>query len=63
MTGVFAVWYGTFRFLTDFLREYDTTLYGLSGAQYGSVALVAVGVWLLATSSRRPEVDVAEPAQ
>jgi hypothetical protein len=38
-------------------------LYGLTGAQYGSVALVAVGVWLLATTSRRPEVDVAEAAQ
>jgi phosphatidylglycerol:prolipoprotein diacylglycerol transferase len=63
MTGVFAIWYGTFRFLTDFLREYDTTLFGLTGAQYGSIALVAVGIWLLATTSRRPEVGVTEPAQ
>jgi phosphatidylglycerol:prolipoprotein diacylglycerol transferase len=61
MTGVFAVWYGTMRFLTDFLREYDTTLYGLTGAQYGSIVLVAVGIWLLATPSRRPVVDEVEP--
>jgi phosphatidylglycerol:prolipoprotein diacylglycerol transferase len=54
MTATFAVMYGTLRFLTDFLRTYDTTLFGLTGAQYGSLALVAVGIWLFATVSRRP---------
>jgi phosphatidylglycerol:prolipoprotein diacylglycerol transferase len=54
MTAVFAISYGTFRFLTDFLREYDQTLFGLTGAQYGSILLVGVGIWLLLTVRRRP---------
>jgi phosphatidylglycerol:prolipoprotein diacylglycerol transferase len=54
MTAVFAICYGTFRFLTDFLREYDQTLLGLTGAQYGSILLVGVGIWLLVTVRRRP---------
>lgn len=62
MTATFAVMYGTARFLTDFLREFDTTLAGLTGAQYGSLALVAVGIYLFATASRRPDVPAdAEP--
>jgi phosphatidylglycerol:prolipoprotein diacylglycerol transferase len=60
MTATFAVLYGTARFLTDFLREFDTTLAGLTGAQYGSLALIAVGIYLFATTSRRPHV-AAEP--
>ena len=60
MTAIFSIWYGTFRFLTDFLREYDATLLGLTGAQYGSIALVALGVWLLATRSRRARSGSAE---
>ena len=59
MTAIFCIWYGTFRFLTDFLREYDTTVFGLTGAQYGSLALIAVGIWVLATTSRREAAPVA----
>ena len=64
MTATFAVMYGTSRFLTDFFREYDTTLGGLTGAQYASLLLVAVGVWLFATTARRQDIAPAtEPEQ
>ena len=59
MTAIFCIWYGTSRFLTDFLREYDTTVFGLTGAQYGSLALVAVGIWVLATTSRRESAPMS----
>jgi prolipoprotein diacylglyceryl transferase len=54
MTAVFAISYGTLRFLTDFLRINDQTLLGLTGAQYGSILLVGVGVWLAVSVRRRP---------
>jgi prolipoprotein diacylglyceryl transferase len=60
MTAIFSIWYGTFRFLTDFLREYDATVLGLTGAQYASIALVAVGIGLLATRSRRARTSSAD---
>ena len=59
MTATFAVMYGTCRFLTDFLRTYDTTVLGLTGAQYGSLLLVAVGLYLFATRSRRRAAPLA----
>jgi phosphatidylglycerol:prolipoprotein diacylglycerol transferase len=63
MTAVFAICYGTLRFLTDFLRTYDQTLFGLTGAQYGCILLVAVGIWLLVAVRRRPaEVESTEPS-
>lgn len=45
--GVFAVWYGAARFLTDFLRVYDRTMLGLTGAQWACLALVVAGIWAL----------------
>jgi phosphatidylglycerol---prolipoprotein diacylglyceryl transferase len=62
MTGTFAVMYGTLRFLTDFLRAFDTTFWGLTGAQYASMALVAVGVVILATTNRRPDQMLTDDA-
>jgi len=59
MTGTFAVLYATMRFLTDFLRTFDTTFAGLTGAQYASMALLAVGIAILATTSRRDDPAVA----
>jgi phosphatidylglycerol---prolipoprotein diacylglyceryl transferase len=61
MTATFAIAYGVLRFLTDFLRAYDQTLWGLTGAQYGSIVLVGVGVWLLLVGSKRQPARV--PAQ
>jgi prolipoprotein diacylglyceryltransferase len=60
MTAVFAISYGTFRFLTDFVRVYDQTLLGLTGAQYGSILLVAVGIWLLVKVRRGGVPDQAD---
>lgn len=63
MTAVFAISYGTLRFLTDFLRAYDQTLFGLTGAQYGCILLVGVGIWLLLAVRRRPaDVQTTEPS-
>lgn len=45
--GVFLVWYGVGRFATDFLRIYDGTILGLTGAQWMSLALVPTGIWVL----------------
>jgi phosphatidylglycerol:prolipoprotein diacylglycerol transferase len=56
LTVTFLLWYGTQRFLTDFLREYDRTVAGLTGAQYLSIGMVVGGLLLatrLRTRSRR----------
>lgn len=51
--GIFFVWYGAFRFLTDTVRIYDARLAGLTGAQWAGVALVLVGLLVLATMGNR----------
>jgi phosphatidylglycerol:prolipoprotein diacylglycerol transferase len=63
MTGTFAVLYGTMRFITDFFRTFDTTFGGLTGAQYASMALVVVGIAILATTSRRADHPMTEDAE
>jgi prolipoprotein diacylglyceryltransferase len=45
--GVFLLWYGFGRFGTDFLRTYDDTVAGLTGAQLMCLVLVPVGLWVL----------------
>ena len=47
LMGVFVIWYGVTRFLTDLLRTNDDTTLGLTGAQWMSLALVPVGLWVL----------------
>jgi len=41
--AVFLLWYGAARFGTDFLRTYDDTVAGLTGAQLMCLVLVPVG--------------------
>jgi hypothetical protein len=41
------------RFASDFLREYDRELFGLTGAQYMTIALVVLGAWFLRTARHR----------
>lgn len=53
MTGTFAVAYGVLRFLTDFLRINDRTLYGLTGAQYMTIALTAFGIVVIYLALKR----------
>ena len=45
--AVFLLWYGAARFGTDFLRTYDDTVAGLTGAQLMCLVLVPVGLWVL----------------
>ena len=47
LTGVFMVGYGVLRFSTDFLRTYDTLMFGLTGAQYMCLVLVPCGLVVL----------------
>ncbi len=46
MTATFLLWYGVQRFSTDFLRAYDRTFGGLTGAQYLCIGMVAFGAVL-----------------
>jgi prolipoprotein diacylglyceryltransferase len=56
LTVTFLVWYGTQRFLTDFLRAYDETVAGMTGAQYLCIGMVAGGLLLaLRLRARQPE--------
>jgi phosphatidylglycerol:prolipoprotein diacylglycerol transferase len=52
LATLFALWYGVQRFGTDSLRAYDGRTYGLTGAQYLSVALFAFGVVLVVRRRR-----------
>jgi phosphatidylglycerol:prolipoprotein diacylglycerol transferase len=47
LIGLFCLWYGVARFLTDFLRGYDEKKFGLTGAQWMCVVLVPTGLWIL----------------
>ena len=47
LIGIFCVWYGVARFSTDFLRGYDETKLGLTGAQWMCVGLVPAGLFIL----------------
>jgi phosphatidylglycerol:prolipoprotein diacylglycerol transferase len=58
MTATFLLWYGTQRFLTDFLRAYDERLGGLTGAQYLCLALIVAGLILAARIRRHSPADV-----
>jgi prolipoprotein diacylglyceryltransferase len=53
----FLLWYGTQRFFTDFLRAYDETVAGLTGAQYLSIGMV-IGGLILAARLRRDHQGV-----
>ena len=62
--GWACVWYGPARFLLDFLRHpaTDARYLGLTPAQYGSVPLALLGVYLLWTyRGRPPDRGPAEP--
>jgi len=59
LTATFLLWYGVQRFLTDFLRAYDRTVFGLTGAQYLCIGLVAAGL-ILAVRLRARDRRAAE---
>ena len=53
MTATFLLWYGVQRFSTDFLRAYDERVFGLTGAQYLCIGMVAAGLVLAVRLRRR----------
>ncbi len=46
LTATFLLWYGVQRFATDFLRSYDKTFLGLTGAQSVCIGLFGAGAIL-----------------
>jgi phosphatidylglycerol:prolipoprotein diacylglycerol transferase len=56
LTVAFLLWYGTQRFLTDFLRAYDRTVAGLTGAQYLCLGMVIAGIALAIGLRRSPTI-------
>jgi phosphatidylglycerol:prolipoprotein diacylglycerol transferase len=53
LTATFLLWYGVQRFSTDFLRAYDRTVLGLTGAQYLCIGLIVAGL-VVVVRLRRP---------
>ena len=57
--GLFCVYYGVARGLSDFLRVNDKTVVGLTGAQWMCVLLIPTGVWILTRVRRAVARDAA----
>lgn len=53
LAGIFSIGYAVCRFGSDFLRTYDPTVYGFTGAQYMTMLLLPVGLWFLLSARRR----------
>ena len=47
LTAHFLIWYGFFRFLLDFLRDYRADLLGLPSGQWFNISMVLIGVVML----------------
>jgi phosphatidylglycerol:prolipoprotein diacylglycerol transferase len=61
----FAIWYGTGRVITDFLRIDKTWLFGLTGSQWAAVGVIVISLLVLFRYAMRPlpaEV-VADPEE
>ncbi len=57
-TIVFLIWYGLVRFLLDFIRAtnggiIDVRYFGLTPAQFMSIAMVVLGLWMLKQHKRK----------
>lgn len=66
ITGLFLIGYGGFRFLVEFVRQYDPReelLFGVfTTGQQLCVPMVIVGIGFILWARRRPPVPVAGPA-
>ena len=62
LTVAFLLWYGTQRFLTDFLRAYDRTVGGFTGAQYLCLGMVIAGVVLAIRRATQVSRSLRPPA-
>jgi phosphatidylglycerol---prolipoprotein diacylglyceryl transferase len=47
LVGVFVLYYGVLRFLSDSVRVNDEQVAGLTGAQWMCLAMIPAGVWIL----------------
>lgn len=63
LMGVFVLWYGIGRFLTDLVRINDETVLGLTGAQWMTVVLIPVGLWVLLRVRPRAAAAPEDPAE
>jgi phosphatidylglycerol:prolipoprotein diacylglycerol transferase len=59
LMGVFCLYYGVARGLSDFLRVNDNTVLGLTGAQWMCLALIPTGIWVLTRVRRATTLDLA----
>lgn len=58
--GIFCLYYGVARGLSDFLRVNDKTVLGLTGAQWMCVCLIPTGIWILTRVRRTTAAEAAE---
>ena len=58
--GVFCLYYGLARFLSDFLRVNDKTVVGLTGAQWLMILVFVAGVWIFRRVRRVNAADAAD---
>ncbi len=56
--GLFCLWYGVGRWVTDIVRINDERVLGMTGAQWGMTVLALAGVWILARV--RPRIAALE---
>ncbi|MEZ4451432.1 MAG: prolipoprotein diacylglyceryl transferase [Nannocystaceae bacterium] len=55
LTGLVCMLYAPYRFILDFMREQDVRYFGLTTAHYATIALFAIGVYLIFVRKERPE--------
>ena len=62
--GIFCLYYGVARFLSDFLRVNDKTIWpGLTGAQYLMILVFLAGIWITGWVRKATSIDdIAAPA-
>ena len=61
--GVFCLYYGCARFLSDFLRVNDKTVWpGLTGAQYLMILVFVAGIWIMTRVRKTTAFDELMPA-
>lgn len=58
--GVIAVLYAPYRFALDFLREVDTTYFGLTPGHYSCILAFALGLDVLRRAYRNPDQEIPD---
>lgn len=63
LIGIFCVWYGVGRFVTDVVRVNDERVLAMTGAQWMAVVLVPVGLWILLRVRHQAAAEPDDPAE